>query len=626
MEEDLGDSRTASFDRKKPHEEVNDAVQGDTFYANDSFRKRQRNSIDYDETSKGRDASPASKSDGGSHRPVPGDQQRRDSTSSFLGSSPSMNWNSGIKAKIRTSLGGGSRIARAPQQSPLRSLQTDNALRQIGQDGVISENGIPKGEVENLPIMPPSVPEHLEPAERTKDSNESLDTPLQQQSLRNALEARSSRDVSECERSESDGGVIINLAKGQETGEVTENDVPLSGDELCEDGELHEENHGSLQDESDDQNPVDAVIKSKIESANLSPASPGVRSAGTDTGGLYPRKLADLNEEERQLQFRYFHVTQKSHDIDLNIEVHCLVCGNPGHMTQECQSLTCSNCNAREDHFTKNCPKTRKCKNCHERGHDIGQCPYKLGRLVGKEVECDLCQRIGHEEDDCELQWRTSGLPSYAPSTQFNIRLCCFECGRSGHLGNDCPTRNPRKPLGSSTWTFWSANTNAPQHLGISIKGRAEQQRPQIDPEDSSDDLSNFHRPRLPQPVRKGNIRIDLDQSTSHQNNRLRPTKSANRLRPSYPKQTYPNPRDERRRSPSTQIPVYTSGPSARGKQKSKTDSYNPFSHKRQNLSPTSLPSQGKKDKRNKKRGRPEADTYKPMPSAAQNAWKKHRI
>lgn len=220
-----------------------------------------------------------------------------------------------------------------------------------------------------------------------------------------------------------------------------------------------------------------------------------------------PQTLANLPPEALQLQRRYFHTTKTLNELDLNGLVKCLVCAREGHLAEACERLTCAVCGKRNEHFSQHCPQRKRCQRCREIGHQSSNCHHKLA-ASRSEITCDWCQRVGHVEEECELLWRTSGRPW---ESEYSIRttgLGCYECGGAGHLGNDCPTRRPGKPMGTSTWSSAGKyQTSSGSQDGMVIKGRAKRQE-SIELDYGDDDSPNFIRPKIPAPTPRGQINI----------------------------------------------------------------------------------------------------------------------
>lgn len=251
--------------------------------------------------------------------------------------------------------------------------------------------------------------------------------------------------------------------------------------------------------------------KVPIDSARSS-AQSAVSDVQEDTDYRQPCILADLNMEDRKLQFRYFYSTQDPKSISLNDAVHCLVCAKSGHTSSDCPTLTCAICGVFNQHVTRTCPKRLKCSKCCNQGHEAESCPYSLSRIDRQEIQCDLCGQFGHQEVGCELLWRTSSLlGTLENAASFGrIRFFCYNCGGSGHLGNDCPTRQPRKPMGSSTWTMptsMKARTDLPgkHRLGMGHRPARSSANNGVHVEE---DVTEFLRPPIPQPTRHGQILI----------------------------------------------------------------------------------------------------------------------
>ena len=481
--------------------------------------------------------------------------------------------------------------------------------------------------------------------------------------------------------SESDKGVILNLDYGNQ-------DMPsMSGDEniqLATKSETMEEEELLNTDEKDikqqlpainladdDINASDSVMASNsdTEGSDSSMDSEGQSEDGdammqysnseliaANEGGRNSKPvavppshtasvLADLSPHDLNAQLKYFHTTKAREDVDGKTPVRCLVCAKEGHMAGSCESLTCSTCGAFNRHTTQVCPNRVRCEKCREQGHNEGQCPYKLRKMPSYEIVCDLCQRNGHIENDCELSWRTSGRPWESNLAHANVRLSCYECGHSGHLGNDCPSRKPNKPMGTSTWDGNMGPVSIKSTREIKIKGNATRQDP-IKLDDSDDERANFYRPKitLPEPVRRGQIRIvtGRHQSPVYEPSRNDKPAYADRRHGSFTpindayrydavKQPYQEYRDQGRANWRA-----INGPDY-GHEDLADNNYRP--DERRSRSPPYRDHKGyagesswppprpaPRAEQQDRRPRADANVYRPMPSAAQNAWIRRRL
>lgn len=319
------------------------------------------------------------------------------------------------------------------------------------------------------------------------------------------------------------------------------------------------------------------------------------------------RVLADLRPTDWNAQVRYFHVLKDQDSIDPNTPICCLSCGKAGHMDRDCEYLCCAGCGAYNKHITLECPDVARCSKCREVGHKESNCPYKLNKLARHELICDLCHQDGHTEKECELLWRTSGAPWESDIPRSDVNIFCYECGTKGHLGNDCSSRRPGKSLGTSTWSLSKTGPTPFINDEISIKGRARQPPPPPRNSRHDDDLGNFYRLKQPQRQRGGQIKINVGNKSTIDN--------------SAP-QWIPTGRERCNVPPPPQYRSY--GPSQ--------SHFQPRDHIVDGHPPPPHQYQGHYNARQPRqmgqypvRPPPPSNSYRPMPSSAQNAWSTYR-
>ncbi|KAI9813599.1 MAG: hypothetical protein M1827_003668 [Pycnora praestabilis] len=364
-----------------------------------------------------------------------------------------------------------------------------------------------------------------------------------------------------------------------------------------------------------------------------------------------PTVLADLSSSDLELQLRYeFGPNAKASDVDLDQLATCLICRGKGHMAVNCRGLTCRGCGAYDQHMTRACPKQQTCQRCRRRGHSKEACPSKLAHSTADGITCDLCHKDGHYEESCDKLWRTFDPDSCEPITKTkDFYISCYECGRPGHFGGDCPMRPPGKPKGIAASTFCMAyagrfldlsNYKPPttNRTGYSIRGRASHD-PMIMLDDSDDDSANFYRPRIDSraPAR-GHIRFVQNGLSTGRNNTGNSNNSNNRPRDVFSHQPY-RERDNyshaqtrrRDRSMSPPPPPY---PVRAGGNSYRPDRWLDGGREDNGWQPPlprePLPSRGGRGGRGPGRGARGSkasgvDAYRPMPSAAKSAWSKHR-
>ncbi|KAG0709612.1 hypothetical protein DFH29DRAFT_793037, partial [Suillus ampliporus] len=121
----------------------------------------------------------------------------------------------------------------------------------------------------------------------------------------------------------------------------------------------------------------------------------------------------------------------------------------------------CLTCGARDEHSTRSCPISKTCYTCGMKGHINKTCPNRFSRsrlIADTDDGCDRCGSQTHKMNECPTLWRIyqyvadedrviimqtreekkklalgNGGEGYIASEE-----CCYNCGNSGHLGDDC--------------------------------------------------------------------------------------------------------------------------------------------------------------------------------------------
>lgn len=533
---------------------------------------------------------------------------------SFSGFTPSISWNQGSKAKIRTTLG--SKLSCTINAKQVRSDELDLTLSSPAPNDLPTSADIEpskRGGSGSLESAYAKTRDQSQPSESISTRGvEEITDPSELDYEEDGFDSDASVDTSE----DSDE---------QESGEIT------SGEDVAMFGSTVQGEYGGASASLDREEQTDAMMLYSDSNPGKLPFGAPRLAELTGSGTIViesqpsaaepvpkpdPRLLADLDPATRALQIRYFYAGKNSKTVNLNDAVKCFTCAKPGHLSERCDASKCPHCGIMGQHVSWACPKFRRCQKCAERGHDLSNCPYKLSRPGHKNIICDLCQRAGHPEDECEMIWRTSGKPWESDINPATVNLFCYECGAKGHLGNDCQYRRPGKRSGSSTWSFQYSikgmNTiKGPSKAqgfprgGMAIKGRAQQQQQPIETSSSEDERANFYRPPISHPP-PGTIRVPSMIDVNRGDHDFRNIAYPNRL---YDRQRSRSPDSHRYDGPRGASRALNE-PGAYGRF---SDSYRPA----QSLPPRPVNNAPPRNFR-------PSDTYRPLPSAGIKAWKKY--
>jgi len=167
-----------------------------------------------------------------------------------------------------------------------------------------------------------------------------------------------------------------------------------------------------------------------------------------------------LDYDERKDWKRYYD--DREDESQLNLRIVCKKCGAEGeHKTKDCSVLICLTCGVRDEHPTRSCPISKICFTCGMKGHVNSTCPnrWSNSRAIGDGYNgCDRCGSGVHKGNECPTLWRlydyfTEDEKDHAVRTRKEIRDLplgnggegyiaddewCYNCGGSGHWGDDC--------------------------------------------------------------------------------------------------------------------------------------------------------------------------------------------
>lgn len=249
---------------------------------------------------------------------------------------------------------------------------------------------------------------------------------------------------------------------------------------------------------------------------------------------------------------RYLAIGKQYDETDAQRPVLCLSCGQ-NHLQQDCPQKNVSCCRSPHHRITRQLTRYSQCVECQNPIRDdgypslrrCGPCGQAYNDNLARSDDsgpCNLCNREGHNEHKCDLSWRTYLPPTgdIVPKVKA-LPMSCYSCGQDTHWGADCPTpamdddsENISRPTTFALETFSQANAShfidsQSSHIAPSLLV-ASSSRPNILPPPPT----HGKGPKQPRtsPKARGSRPIDLTMEDDNQDdaeNFVRPSVAANR-------------------------------------------------------------------------------------------------
>ncbi|KAJ7591065.1 hypothetical protein C8J56DRAFT_934584 [Mycena floridula] len=187
---------------------------------------------------------------------------------------------------------------------------------------------------------------------------------------------------------------------------------------------------------------------------------------------------------------RYFDLADESANPVKRIKV-CNACGG-NHRRSECRVKICLTCGLRNgDHSTYSCPISKICFRCGLKGHIKPNCPNRAASQ-SEYPECRRCASQDHITEECPTWWRVYHYVEKEErdstlalrQSKMNLELgqggegyiaddeWCYNCGGSGHWGDDCEEMPHINDIPIESSAFSSHNTSSGPFFDPHAKSR----------------------------------------------------------------------------------------------------------------------------------------------------------